>query len=224
MKKVILSAFAVSVIGLTAFTGAVSEKNESTTVAATQELVLPAAATTYNVDTQKSALAWEAKKVTGQHNGLIKIKNGKLQVDNKKPVSGSFDIDMTSITVLDIEDPGYNKKLVDHLKNDDFFSVDKHPTANFKTVAIAPITNAKAGGATHNVRGNLTIKGITQPVSFPATITTDGKTLRAVAEITIDRSKFDVRYGSTSFFDGLGDKAIYNDIKFNLDLVAAAGA
>jgi polyisoprenoid-binding protein YceI len=108
------------------------------------------------------------------------------------------------------------------MKSDDFFSVEKHPTATFKATGFGINTNAKAGEPNYTVRGELTIKGITNVVSIPARITQEGENMRTVADFTIDRSKWDIRYGSSSFFEGLGDKAIYDDIKFTLNMVTKA--
>lgn len=169
---------------------------------------------TYTVDSEASTLAWVGKKVTGQHNGEITIKSGSVDFSKTK-LDGSFTIDMTSINVLDLEGE-YKGKLEGHLKSDDFFSVEKFPTAKFE------ITKATTkGNGEFDVTGNLTIKGITNPVSFPAKVTTTSEgLLKATADIVFDRSKWDVKYGSGSFFDGLGDKMIYDDVELSLELIA----
>ena len=106
---------------------------------------------------------------------------------------------MNTITCTDLKDDGYNQKLVGHLKSDDFFGVDKYPTANFKVTKSTSFKNGKA-----TLTGNLTIKGITQKISFEVTKIKNVFT----ANLDIDRSKYNVRYGSNSFFDSLGDAAI----------------
>ncbi len=172
----------------------------------------------YTVDPAKSQVTWLAKKVTGQHDGSVMIKNGELQVSNGKLSGGMFTIDMSTIKVLDIEDKATNQKLTGHLNSDDFFAVTKYPEATFK------ITNAmekKSDAGNYEISGDLSIKGKTENITFPATISMEGNTVNAKATLTFDRSKFDVRYGSNSFFDNLGDKAIYDDVAMSIDLKAA---
>lgn len=169
----------------------------------------------YVIDAKKSELNWFAAKVTGKHNGKVNIKDGSL----KKEVagySGVFTVDMTSIKVEDLKDPEYNTKLVNHLRSDDFFSVDKHKTTTFK---LKSIKEKKTKDATHTVVGDLTIKGITNEITFPAKFNFSENSFKADAKFSIDRSKWNVRYGSGSFFDNLGDATIYDDIKFELSLV-----
>lgn len=159
-------------------------------------------AQTYNADVKKSMLSWHGKKVTGEHIGNINLKEGQLELKDGKIVKGKFIIDMTSITNSDLKDAGYNQKLVNHLKSDDFFGVAKHPEAKIEILKSTPFTNNEA-----SVDGNLTIKNITHPISFKAK--REGQAYTAV--IVVDRSKYDVRYGSGSFFDNLGDNMIYDE-------------
>ena len=179
----------------------------------------PPAPVKYKVDTKQSTLLWTGKKVTGQHNGTISIESGELVADDKSIKEGSFNIDVKSITVTDLTDATSNQKLVNHLKNDDFFGVEKFPTASFA------LTSATLrSGNEYLVKGRLTIKGKTNDIEFPATISKDGKTIVATAKITVDRAKYDIRYGSKSFFDNLGDKYIYDDFELDLKLVASSQA
>ncbi len=164
-------------------------------------------AQTQKVNIENSSISWLGKKIGGQHEGFIQIKSGELELKNDQIVSGNFTIDMTSITNTDLKDEGYNKKLVGHLKSDDFFGVEKYPTATFNITKATKFSNGKA-----SVTGNLTIKDKTESITFDFVKNINHYT----AKLEIDRSKFNVRYGSTSFFDSLGDKAI-NDI-FTLDV------
>ncbi len=173
------------------------------------------AAQNYSVDTKATTVNWLGEKVTGEHNGTINLKSGNLEMKDAKIKSGTFVMDMNSIVCLDLTDPEYNGKLVGHLKSDDFFGVADHPTA---TLVVTSTESFSKGFAT--VKGNLTIKGITQPVEFKATMSEDPEGLRFFANITIDRSKFNVKYGSGSFFDNLGDKTIYDEFKLKVNLLA----
>ncbi|PLX15557.1 MAG: hypothetical protein C0599_16635 [Salinivirgaceae bacterium] len=151
-----------------------------------------------DVNINDSKIKWEGKKIGGAHDGYIKLKSGNIEMNNGDIVSGNFVVDMNSITNTDLEDPTYNQKLVGHLKSDDFFGVATYPEAKF-VIASTDIKNGKG-----MVTGNITIKGKTESITFPVERTGKDYT----AKIEIDRSKFDVRYGSSSFFSGLGDKAI----------------
>ncbi|MBC7488253.1 MAG: YceI family protein [Cytophagaceae bacterium] len=178
-------------------------------------LAFTAASITFKVDKTKSKVTWIARKVTGEHTGTVNIADGKLTSDGKNILGGSFDIDMNTITCADLTDADYNGKLIGHLKSDDFFSVAKFPKS---TLAITKATST--GNGTYKINGNLTIKGITQPIEFPATVTISATQVTAKAKILVDRTKYDIKYGSASFFDSLGDKAINNEFELNVDLVA----
>lgn len=160
------------------------------------------------VKTDKSKVVWKGYKVTGSHEGTIAMKSGSLTFDNNKLVGGEFVMDMTTISSTDLEGE-YKGKLDGHLKSDDFFGVENHPNASlvFKKVAAS-------GKNAYNVTADLTIKGKTSPVNF--TISIYGN--KATASLKVDRTKYDVRYGSTSFFDGLKDKAIYDEFDLVADL------
>lgn len=175
--------------------------------------------TTYKVNPEKSELAWLGKKVTGQHNGFIQLNEGVLTIEKGKLTGGEFVIDMTSINCEDIKDEGTNQKLVGHLKSDDFFGVSAYPTSKLE---IKKVT-AK-GGDQYEIMGHLTIRDKTNPVTFPATVAVDGENVTAKAEITVDRSDYNVKYGSGSFFDDLGDKMIYDDFTLNVNLVASSAS
>ena len=172
-------------------------------------------ATTYNVDVNSSTIVWTGYKVTGKHTGTVKVKNGNLTWDAGKLTGGSFEIDMNSITDTDLEGE-YAGKLVGHLKSDDFFGVAKYPTSKFViTKAIPQDTKGN-----YKIVGNLTIKEKTNEVKFLAVVSESNGTINASGKITVDRSEYDVRFGSGSFFDGLGDKTIYDEFDLQVSLVA----
>lgn len=179
----------------------------------------PPAAIKYKVDSKQSTLLWTGKKVTGQHSGAISINSGELVAEGALIKQGAFEINVASLTNTDITDAEGNAKLVKHLKSDDFFGVEKYPTASFSIVSVT----LKSAGE-YLVKGKLTIKGKTNDIEFPAAVSTDGKTLTAAAKITVDRTKYDIRYGSKTFFDNLGDKYIYDEFELDLKLVAVQQA
>jgi len=193
-------------------------KNLLTVAAIFAAFTFSAVAMNFSVDSKSSKLNWTGEKITGKHWGTVNIKNGTVNLDNNK-MSGFFEIDMTSIVAEDLKsDKATHDKLVGHLKSDDFFSVDKNPTAKF-TLKKADKYNPKKGeNYNYMITGDLTIKGITHEIRFPANIEIKDKNMTANASFTIDRSKWDVRFRSGSFFDNLGDNLIYDDIKFDLTL------
>lgn len=160
------------------------------------------------IKTDKSEVVWKGYKVTGSHEGTIDIKSGSLVFEGDKLTGGEFVIDMTTISSTDLEGE-YKGKLDGHLKSDDFFGVVNHPTAKlvFKSVTVS-------GKNAYDVVGDLTIKNKTNPVNFKISIYGN----KATASLKVDRTKYDVRYGSSSFFDGLKDKAIYDEFDLISDL------
>lgn len=163
---------------------------------------------TKEVDVKKSTLTWEAGKIGGSHDGTIDLKSGHLVVDDGLITGGEFVIDMESIAVTDIEDESLNQQLEGHLKSADFFGVENHKSSRFE------IVSSSKSGSDLKVNGNLTIKGNTNPVTFLAQATNNGYKAR----IEVDRTLYDVRYGSKKFFDNLADKAIDDEFFINVEL------
>ena len=178
-------------------------------------LNITASATDFVVDKSISTVKWEAKKVTGKHDGTIAFANGSISANKANITVGRLVIDMKTIVDVDLADAGYNKKLVGHLSSDDFFAVDKFPES---TLVIKKVT--LVSGSDYKVSGDLTIKGVTNPFEFNAKVNQDGDKLKAEGLMTINRAKFGVRYGSSSFFQGLGDKVIYDDFTLAFNIVA----
>jgi polyisoprenoid-binding protein YceI len=186
MKKVVNSVLILAVaFGAMAFTTPIKKK----------------------INAAQSSIEWKGEKVTGSHNGTIKLKEGYLEMDGDALTGGMFVVDMTTIEVTDLE--GNSKgKLEGHLRSDDFFGIKNHPTA---TLVVTSATPAKNG---YKVEGKITIKGTTEPITF--NLVKNGDT--ATAKLVIDRTKFGIRYGSGSFFDNLGDKTIYDDFELDVKL------
>jgi len=171
--------------------------------------------TNYNVDTAFSNIVWTGYKVTGQHTGNVKVKNGNIQVTDGKLTGGSFEIDMNSITCTDTQGE-YGDKLIGHLKSDDFFGVATYPTAKFVITRVIP-QDTKGN---YKVIGDLTIKSTTKPAKLLVNVVDKGSEINASGKLTVDRSEYDIRFGSGSFFDGLGDKTIYDEFDLQIWLVA----
>jgi polyisoprenoid-binding protein YceI len=162
------------------------------------------------VSTSASKVVWLAKKVTGEHNGTVAISKGSLDVDGNKLVGGSFTIDLKSIVCKDLTDPTYNQKFITHISSGDFFEVEKFPTANFVITKVVG----------NQISGNMTVKGITKAITFPAQISVTGGKVAATANITLDRTDYNIKYGSKKFFESIGDKAIYDDFALTVSLVS----
>ena len=163
------------------------------------------------VDTTQSTIIWKGYKVLGSHAGTIKIKEGGLDFDKGVLTGGKFTIDMTSIDVTDLEAGQGKEKLAGHLNSPDFFSTQEFPTATF---VITKVTS-RGKADDYKVKGDLTIKGITKNISFNA-IANEAK---ATADFQIDRTDFNVQYGSGTFFEKLGDNTIYDEFDLSLNLV-----
>ena len=160
------------------------------------------------IKTEDSKIVWKGYKVTGAHQGTIAIQSGSLTFSEDKLSGGEIVIDMKSIENTDMKGE-YKGKLERHLKSDDFFGVEKFPTA---TLVFNDVKSV--GKNSYKATGNLTIKGITNPITFSLSVYGN----KATANLKIDRSKFNVKYGSTSFFDNLKDKAIYDEFDLIADL------
>jgi len=172
----------------------------------------------YTVDTQKSTVKWTGKSIKGGHFGNIRISDGSFVSDGKSITSGNVTIDMNSITVLDLQEATRQDRLTNHLKSDDFFSSEKFPEAKLS------ITGSKPGKAGQiDVTGNLTIKGITKPITFPVTVKNQGDNLEAEGTITVDRILYDIKYRSKSVLDpsALADRLIYDEFTLDFKVVAS---
>jgi len=168
------------------------------------------------VDTQASFVQWTGYKVTGKHFGKVRLKSGNLVYNNGNLTGGAFVLDMKSISVEDMTGGGADK-LRGHLMSDDFFGVEKYPSAKFE---ITKVISRGTPGA-YKIIGNLTIKSTTKEIRFNADMKQEnGKTV-GVAKITLDRSEYDIRYGSGSFFENLGDKTIYDEFDLDINLVVS---
>ncbi len=164
---------------------------------------------TKNINLSTSKIMWKGYKVTGSHEGNIKFKSGTLKFDGETLVGGELMVDMNSIDCTDLQGGGKGK-LEGHLKSDDFFGVTAYPASSVK---FTKVTSRGVAGE-YKITANITIKNITKEVKFNATV----KGGTGSATIKLDRSEFDIKYGSGSFFDNLGDKTIYDEFDLNIAL------
>lgn len=169
----------------------------------------------FQIQKSSSTVSWTGKKVLGLHTGSINVASGQIELKENKIGSGEIVIDMASIIITDIDDPKTNEDFKNHLFNDDFFSVNKFPVAQ-----LVINSGTALGNSQYQVNGVLTIKDISHPVSFRAKVEVFTDTLHSLGEIVIDRTLYNIRYGSGKFIDNLGDKLIYDDFVLQFKLVA----
>ena len=169
----------------------------------------------FQIQKSSSTVNWTGKKVLGLHTGNINVACGSIELEDNKINGGEIVIDMTSINITDIDDPKTNQDFKGHLFNDDFFAVDK-----FSTSQLIINEGTALGNNQFQLKAVLTIKDISHPVSFPAKVEVFTDTLHSLGEIVIDRTLYNIRYGSGKFIDNLGDKLIYDDFVLQFKLVA----
>lgn len=168
----------------------------------------------YVMDNDNSSIKWTGRELsTKSHYGSLQMKNGSLTVNTDGTINGIIKIDMTTIDCEDLQ--GRSKASLErHLRSDDFFSVESHP--------IATLTFKSEGGIEAGNKlafnGDLEIKGISHPISFESELKSVDPKVSALVDMTFDRSKYNVRFRSGTFFQNLGDKLIYDDIEISVDI------
>lgn len=168
----------------------------------------------YIIDTKESVVTWKGSKVLGSnfHTGYVYISEGELMIENGQLVGGKAVVDMNTIGE---KTHGSKNELVEHIQSPDFFDVEKFPVSTI-TITSVESTNAE----NKKVTGNLTVKGITHPVTFPATMEIKDGIVNANGKLIIDRTDWGIRYKSGKFFDILADEVIADSIEFNIKIVA----
>lgn len=189
-----------------------AEATEAQEVAATE-------GKSYTADVSQSKVEWVGTKPVGRHHGTINITEGMLTVQGNAVTGGKYVLDMNSI-VADDQDAEGNTKLTGHLKSEDFFNAGAHPTGTFEITSITEgvtDSNLVMKDATHMVTGNLTLKGVTKSITFPAKITVTDNNVTADANFNIDRTQWGIVYGNDK---SLGDKFIRPEVNLQLHVVA----
>jgi polyisoprenoid-binding protein YceI/rhodanese-related sulfurtransferase len=174
----------------------------------------------HEIDTEKSVVGWTGRNISGAHTGTIGIKEGWLEVAAGHAAKGEVTLDMESIANTDLTDPTWNRMLVAHLKSDDFFDTAQFPTATFQLRQVTVNPRARAGNINAEIDGTLTLKGVTEGVAFPAIIEVlPGGALSAEAHFDIDRTRWNVMYGSGKFYQQLGKHLVHDNISLSLRIV-----
>ncbi len=171
---------------------------------------------TFKLNPETTTVEWVGSKVTGEHRGIVKVKEGsKLEIKGEEITKGTITVDLNSMTVTDITDPEYIQKFLGHMKSADFFNTEKFPEAKLE------ITKSKKSTDGLQVEGKMTILGKTQPIKFTATpVKKSSDSLNSEAVIKLDRTKFGLKYGSGQFFKDLGDKMIHDEFTLNIKIEA----
>lgn len=221
MKKNFVKITAIAAVAVLASCKSEPKNQAAAEEAVAVEEVADAAAVTYSADPANSVIEWKGFKPTGTHTGTLSISEGNFQMNGDEIVGGEFTIDMNTITVTDLEAGDGKEDLEAHLKGtveekqDHFFNVEEFPTATFE------VTGIKMEGEKTMMEGNLTIKGITKNISFPVQMQNNGDMIEVSSEaFNIDRTQWNVNYGSKSIFDDLGDKFINDEIELSIKVAA----
>ena len=166
----------------------------------------------YTALEDSSQVLWECEWLGGaRHDGSVQLISGSIDISSASDVSGNFIVDLNLMKCFDLKNEGTNKKLIGHLKSDDFFDVTNYPNAVLELVSGKNIS-----GNEFKFNGNLTIKGRTHPIIFKGTVTENNLSYDADLKLIFDRSKYDVRYRSASLFSDLGDRIIADDVKLTV--------
>lgn len=239
--KFLKSTLALSLLAV--FAVACGSKSNTVETSEAKEVASADDATAITVNTQNSMVTWIGSKPTGKHNGSISIADGEIMVNNSEIVGGNFTIDITSLKALDMEEgtDGYNN-LVGHLMSPDFFDAENHPTATFEVTEVKPFSAANLSAdkdeydsenkpaalsevmvenPTHFISGNLTMRGTTKNITFPAHVEMNNGVIKAKANFNIDRTAWGLSYNTeANFVDQAKDKMIYDTVNVGFELEA----
>lgn len=175
----------------------------------------------FEVDTETSVVRWTGRNLFNHHLGTVKLASGRIEVKNGELQSARFTLDMNSIACEDLADTAYNALLIRHLRDDDFFAVDRFPTAEFVCERAEPLPACTPGTPNYTLHGAMTLRGVTKPLSFPAVIAAaDTDHLTGQAQFELDRTQFGSHYGSGKLFAFLGKHVVNDHIHLHLKLHA----
>ncbi|MDI1314928.1 YceI family protein [Prosthecobacter sp.] len=175
----------------------------------------------FELDTETSVVRWTGRNLFNHHQGTLKLSGGQIEVENGTLQSARFTLDMNSIACEDLVDTAYNAMLIRHLRDDDFFAVDRFPTAEFLCDRAEPLQSCTPGTPNYTLHGTMTLRGVTQPLSFPAVIAAaDSDHLTGQAQFELDRTQFGSHYGSGRLFAFLGKHVVNDHVHLHIKLHA----
>jgi len=244
MKRLQIS---LSLIAMAVMLWSCGSNSKTVETSDAQEVASTEDATSISVNAANSVVTWIGSKPAGKHNGTIGIAGGEVLVSNGKVVGGSFDIDINSLVVLDLPaDSEWNGKLKGHLLSADFFDAANFGSAQFEITGAAPYAQANVTAdkeefnteyapatlsevmvenPTHFISGNLTMRGVTKNITFPASVSVENGVIKAKANFNIDRTEWKLMYqDEASVADKAKDKFIYNTVNVGFELEAGTGS
>jgi polyisoprenoid-binding protein YceI/rhodanese-related sulfurtransferase len=175
----------------------------------------------FQLDIEKSTIKWTGANLSNSHSGTLRFVEGVFQLRQGEFVDAKFQIDMQSLACDDINDAKTNRMLLEHLSSEDFFDVAKYPTAKFQLTAAKVLPPGTPGSPNYEMNGRLTLKGVTDQVTFPAVVGRSGPNLIAgQAHLEFDRTRWDVQYGSGKFFAFLGQHLVNDWVHLHLIIIA----
>lgn len=173
----------------------------------------------YTVDPEASTIEWTGRNIGGRHFGTVRVLAGQVTIRDGVPATGSFELDMNSFEVADLEGE-MAELLVAHLKSEDFFATAEHPTARYEITGLDAVPDARPGAPNCEVSGRLTMRGVTEELSFPAVVAAKEDTLALDAHFDLDRTRWGVNYGSGKLYDDLGMHLVNDDVSLQIRLIA----
>lgn len=221
LNYLLIGTFAMSLLSCSQSPEGSERISASVAVAASKPVLFA----DYVLDKSESIVKWEGYKPAGKHQGTVKIVQGELGLHDGKLIGGFFEFDLNTIECLDLENEKSNNKLVNHLKSEDFFDVAEYPTARFKITDVKPIGNGVSETSeneiipTHNITGNLTMRGITKSITFPAMVKmSDDSIITKTDQFIIDRTEWGLNYKSKKIIENLKDDFIKDDMAIAIEL------
>lgn len=174
----------------------------------------------YHIDTEQSIIEWVGRNPNTKHFGTVRISKGQINIEEHK-MTGVVEIDMNSIENMSLEGDELQPVLVSHLKSEDFFLVKLFPTAKITVSGGRLAEDPHLSSPNYEIYGTLDLRGVKADISFPSTLTnTEDAGLAAEAHFDIDRTRWNVIYGSTRFFEHLGMHLVFDHISFQVKIVA----
>jgi polyisoprenoid-binding protein YceI len=181
----------------------------------------PSLSGSFELDTKKSTIKWTGANLSNSHSGTLRFANGRFQLRQGELEDARFQIDLKSLVCDDIKDAKTNQMLIEHLASEDFFDVAKYPTAKFQLTVAKVLSPGTPGSPNYEMSGRLTLKGVTDRVTFPAVVgQPDPNTIAGQAHLEFDRTRWDVQYGSGKFFAFLGQHLVNDLVHLHLIIIA----
>jgi len=173
----------------------------------------------YVISVDRSTIEWTGRNFNGKHVGSLSFLRGFIEFKDEIPINAEFEVDMNSIKNNDIEDDNIKGYLINHLVSEDFFEVNTYPKTMIKLKKSDLIFKGQEGDFYYSILADLTIKNITKEVVFECILGLREEGLSLQTQFFIDRTKWNVTYGSNKFFEKLGKHLVNNMIYFDIYMI-----